>query len=276
MACYRIKRFGWLPDPLDHRDLKLGAAKVQKALRATQARSKKGMLATSPKRLPRKVDLRKACSPVEDQGNIGSCTAQSVVGLLEFLWKKTSGRPIDASRLFLYKVTRNLLGWSGDTGAFVRSTIKAARLFGVCPEDYWAYDEETFDDEPPAFCYSFAQNYKALVYYRLDPSLPALRKSLAQGVPFAFGFTCFESIDDETVEASGEIPYPGPDEADVGGHAVTAVGYDDKEKHLIIRNSWGRDWGDKGYGYLPYKYFENELAEDCWCLIRSEYEELGD
>ncbi len=269
---YRVKRFGWLPDPFDHRDLRRSSKRVEVALKATQKRSKGVITSDRVESDPKAVDLRKHCSPIEDQGEIGSCTAQSVVGLLEYLWRQTHGEHMDGSRLFLYKATRNLLNWTGDTGAFVRTAIKATRLFGVCPEDYWPYEASKFDDEPPAFCYSFARSFRAVVYYRLESKVAALRQSLAQGVPFAFGFTCFQSIDDDDVYETGKIPFPGGDESSVGGHAVIAVGYDDAKKHFIIRNSWGRGWGEKGYGYLPYRYFEDELADDCWCVIKSSYD----
>lgn len=276
MSIYKIKGYGYLPDHKDNRDLRISHNKVKQALQITakHAKSKKIHASQFSKLTKKKVDLRKECPRIEQQGEVGSCTANAVVGLLEYLWKQTYGHHINASRLFLYKVTRNYLGWEGDTGAFIRTTVKAARLFGVCPEDYWQYDEEAFDDEPTAFCYSFARNYQTLVYYRLEPKLDELKKSLAQGVPFAFGFTCFESIDNESVFETGFIPYPETNEVDVGGHAVMAVGYDDSKKTIIIRNSWGQEWGEKGYGYLPYEYFENGLADDCWCIVKSAFEDV--
>jgi C1A family cysteine protease len=276
MPAYRIRRFGYLPDPYDHRDLGPRSSRVGKALRASASRSGGVLKKSGPARTPAKVDLRKHFPAIEDQGEIGSCTAHAIVGLLECLWKQTAGENIDASRLFVYKTTRNLLGWQGDSGAFIRTAIKAVRLFGVCPEDYWDYDEAEFDSEPPAFCYSFARNYRSLVYYRLPEKVADLKKSLAQGIPFAFGFTCFESIDNEEVVDTGRIPFPERGEHTVGGHAVVAVGYDDRAGSFVIRNSWGRSWGDKGYGMLPYKYFEEKLADDCWCILKSEYEALDD
>lgn len=274
MPHYRIRRFGWLPDPFDHRDLTPASSTVKGAFAATAKRSDARIKQTPPKTTPKKVDLSPNCPRVEDQGQIGSCTAQAVVGLLEYLWKQAYGRQVDASRMFLYKATRNLLGWTGDTGAFVRTAIKASKLFGACPEEYWPYEEDRFDEEPTAFCYSFAQNYRSLVYYRLREDVKSLKASLAQGIPFAFGFTCFESIDDDEVFETGEIPFPKKDEPSVGGHAIVAVGYDDDKRTFKFRNSWGRDWGKNGYGFLPYKYFDAGLADDCWCILKSDYDDL--
>lgn len=146
---YRIARMGWLPDPKDHRDLTSDSKIVKSALASTAHYSKNRMGRATPRAA--KVNLSSNCSAIEDQGDIGSCTAQSVAGLLEFLWLRTHEEIMEASRLFIYKATRNLLGWTGDTGAFVRDTIKAVRMFGTCPETHWSYDTDRFDDEPPAF-----------------------------------------------------------------------------------------------------------------------------
>ena len=231
---------------------------------------KEGLKAKS---LPISVDLREWCSPIEDQGSIGSCTAQAGAGVIEYYERKSFGRHIDASRLFLYKVTRNLMKTKGDTGAYLRKTMGAMVLFGVPPEDYWAYtdDEKKFDQEPPAFCYAFAQNYQTIKYFRHDsPGIKAeeiLRKVktyLSKNHPSMFGFTVYNSI--EQAEGTGRIPFPSPRERIEGGHAIVAVGYDDKMKiknkfgkiettgALLIRNSWGKEWGEKGYGWLPYEY----------------------
>jgi C1A family cysteine protease len=184
-----------------------------------------------------------------------------------------------ASRLFLYKVTRKMLNFKGDTGAFLRSAMGALTLFGVPPEEYWPYDVEKYDREPPAFCYSFAKNYSAIKYVRLDPTgiakdvlLNSIKDSISKGFPCMFGFTVYNSIQQSSI--TGEIPYPCEGEKVEGPHAIMAVGYDDKmsiknemcEKEtkgaLLIRNSWGEGWGEKGYGYLPYDFVLEGLAED--------------
>lgn len=270
---YRISRLGWLPDPPDFRDRRVCNRGIQARLKKIKAVTSTAVSvagASTPVGDLR-VDLRQWCSTIEDQGKIGSCTAQATVGALEYFERKTRGVHVDASRMFLYKVTRNYLGFSGDQGAFVRSAIKALRLFGAPPERYWPYVEEDFDAEPAAFHYAYAQNFKALEYFRLDEDVDILKACLDVGLPFIFGFTCFSSLFDPEVHETGVIPYPEEYENVEGGHAVLAVGYTDS--HVIIRNSWGADWGEGGYGYLPWTYLEQYygLARDCWVLINAEW-----
>jgi C1A family cysteine protease len=145
---------GWIPDYPDFRDY------TEKTGEITSVLTPSGV--PKAKVSPSSVDLRQWCSPVENQGKIGSCTAHAGVGIIEYYERKSFGRHMDASRLFLYKVTRNLTKAKGDSGAYLRMTMGAMVLFGVPPEAYWPYSDqgEKFDQEPPAFCYAFAQNYQ--------------------------------------------------------------------------------------------------------------------
>jgi C1A family cysteine protease len=279
---------GWLRDYPDARDYTTARGDIKGML------SKVG-LSKVPKAGPQgPIDLRKWCSPIEDQNPLQSCTAHAGVGMLEYFERRAFGNHIDASRLFLYKVTRNLLKWTGDTGAFPRTTMGAMVLFGVPPEDYWDYDPDKLDDEPPAFCYAFAQNFQAIQYVRLDPPgitgpklLDSIKWFLNAGFPSMFGFTVFSSIWEEEVKRSGNIPMPGQNETVEGGHAVVVVGYDDARKienptgpietvgALLIRNSWGSAWGERGYGWLPYDYVLAGLAVDWWTLLKNEWVDTG-
>ncbi|MFM6897801.1 MAG: C1 family peptidase [Microcystis panniformis] len=294
-----IPAMGWLPDYPDIRDVTFQSERVPSKLQALGQPSVKQMLAkvgattSAPATLPASVDLRPWCSPIEDQKTIGSCTAHAGVGLVEYFERRAFGKHIDASRLFLYKVTRNLLKWTGDTGAFLRSTMYALTLFGVPPEEYYPYNIADFDKEPSAFCYAFGQSYQAISYYRLDPPgttpsnlLTQIKTYLANGLPSMFGFTVYSSINQGNT--TGKIPYPTRGEKVLGGHAIDAVGYDDNLKikntnpggiettgALLIRNSWGNAWGSAGYGWLPYKYVLDGLATDWWSLIKSEWIDTG-
>ena len=269
------KKFGmgWQRDLPDIRDYTPDHDKIGELFHKSKA------LKPPQAGITKNVDLSDHCSPIENQGSLGSCTANAGAGLIEYYERRAFGEHLDASRLFLYKVTRNLLHWTGDTGAWLRTTMKSMVLFGIPPEEYYPYDISKFDEEPSAFCYAFGQNYQSIKYYRLDkanssPSqlLTRVKNFLAAGYPSMFGFTVYNFGNEK-----GEFAFPGPSDTVQGGHAVMAVGYDDNRKigknkgAIKIRNSWGIDWGEGGYGWLPYAYVEAGLADDFWSLFKNEY-----
>jgi C1A family cysteine protease len=278
---------GWIRDIADARDaapdkVKHGTHHQKRMNVAKHFQSSKAIDPQSE--IPsRQIDLVEYCSPIDDQLSLGSCTANAGAGLMEYYEKRAFNTYTEASRLFLYKVTRNLLGWQGDTGAYLRTTMKAMALFGTLPEGHYPYDISVFDREPTAFDYAFAQNYQGLSYFRLDQPdltktavLGRVKKYLAFGYPSMFGFDVYDFGN-----SKGEIRYPNPTDQYYGGHAVVAIGYDDDRQienekgALMIRNSWGKDWGDNGYGWLPYKYVTTGMAQDFWSLFRQEYIVIG-
>jgi len=290
------KGLGYLPDIPKIEDYDENHPKVAQLLNRTSLGSRVSASAKSTgggggsaKAAPAavtQIDLRPWCSPIEDQGALGSCTANAAVGLLEYFERKAKNRYIDASRLFLYKAERDLLGWVGDTGAYLRTAMEALVLFGAPPERFWPYNIANFDTEPSAFCYAFGANFQGLTYFRLDhtgtstvQTLANIKAYLTAGFPSMFGFPVYPEYDHPLPGAL--VAFPAPTSRSRGGHANVAVGFDDNlmigsdKGALLIRNSWGTGWANSGYAWMSYKYVTQGLANDWWSLISAEWVDTG-
>lgn len=239
--------FGWLPDLPDARDYIFKTARIVS--------------------LPSSVDLRRGCSAIEDQGNLGSCTSQAVVGVLEFLELKDGVTFFDLSRLFVYYNTRVLERTvKYDSGASLRNTVKAVAKQGVCTEVIYPYIEKKYKLKPGPECYTDGLKRRVLEYSRLL-TLQDMKVSLAEGFPFVCGISLYESFESEKVAETGIVNMPTRRESIIGGHAIVVCGYDDKTSRFIVRNSWGTDFGMDGYFTIPYKYITT-LGDDFWQIKR--------
>ena len=248
---HKVSRFGWLPDLPDQRDFVYAAPHAPK------------------KKLPLKADLRKECPHIYDQGQLGSCTANAIGAAFEFgLLKQNKSRDFMPSRLFIYYNERVMEhSVNSDNGAMIRDGIKTVNKQGVCPEKHWPYDINRFADKPSPSCYAEALNHQVLSYSRVSRNLLQMKGCLADGYPFVLGFTVYESFESATAAKTGRVNMPKKNESQVGGHAVLAVGFDDKTRRFIVRNSWGTSWGQKGYFTMPYDYLlEENLSDDFWTI----------
>lgn len=217
--------------------------------------------------LPKRVDLREYCSPVEDQGQTSSCTGNASVGALEFLYLKYGWGYADLSRLMAYYNGRALeLSTKTDSGAQIRDVVHELCTIGTCMELYWPFTAKNVTKKPSAKAYKDALQRRISDYSRIV-GLNQMRACLAEGYPVIFGFEVFDSFEGDEVSHTGVMQMPAKGERHLGGHAVLAVGYDDAAKRITVRNSWGEEWGMKGYFTMPYAYIENSrLSSDFWTI----------
>lgn len=249
------RKFSWKPDLPDIRDYSIDRMGLNR-------------LSVSPTA----VNLRRWCSAVEDQGIIGSCTANAIVGMLEYNRNRKGIGGVNLSRLFLYYNER-VLGENiyEDSGAYLRDGVKTAALNGVCLSEKWPYRVGYWKARPPREAYVDGLNYTISKYYRLN-TLEDMKTTLANGHVFVFGFAVYDSFLTDTVAYTGIVPMPTATERLLGGHAMMAVGYDDATQRFLVRNSWGKNWGIPdgnlgGYCYMPYPFLEERnLSDDFWTI----------
>ncbi|MES2377019.1 MAG: C1 family peptidase [Bacteroidota bacterium] len=242
--------YGWRPDLPDFRDFMYAAP------------------APVLTNLPKHVDLRPSFPEVYDQGQLGSCTANAIAGAFQFELIRQNATVFMPSRLFIYyneRVIENTV--NVDAGAYLRDGMKTLSNWGVCTESNWPYIVNEFTKKPYESCYQTALDHKATSYQRVIRQLEQMKACLADGYPFVFGFTVYNSFESREVTHTGVVNMPASNEYVVGGHAVLAVGYHEDSKRFIVRNSWGNTWGSSGYFTIPYEYLLNEkLSDDFWTI----------
>lgn len=226
------------------------------------------------------VDLSSFCTSIKNQKGIGSCTSHACIALLEFLFKKFKQSTLSDlfSEKFVYYVTRvNIENGkpNDDSGAYIRDTMKCLAKYGSALEKTFPYIKENqsecdFAETPNEAVYEEGRKYQITKYVNISDSNPIsclndLKNVLNAGYGFVGGFLCFENL------FNGENGFiPEPKGEIVGGHAIMFVGYDDEKKVFKFKNSWGEEWGNKGFGYLPYSYILNGLAFDFWTILETE------
>ena len=222
------------------------------------------------KSLPPKVDLRKFMTAVEEQVG-SSCVANALTGAYEYIAKREMQDESEVSRLFVYYNARYLNdAQNEDSGSFMEYAIKGLQEYGACSESNWPNDESLILEEPHEDAYAEAENFKITDSQSLGTDLDVWRNALAEGHPIAFALNTFESFD-EACNNKGRVSMPKKKESvreTDDWHAMLAVGYSDPDKVFIVRNSWGKDWGEKGYCYIPYDYVINEdyNGNDSWII----------
>ncbi len=234
----------------------------------------KHVFASSMRKLPDSVDLRGSMPHVYDQGELGSCTANALAAAFEYnmICKRevTGGtiehHPFTPSRLFIYYNERAIEGTiNEDAGASIEDGVMSLKDLGVCKESQWPYNPKIFATKPDPDLYKFAKSAKVANYRKIPQTIQQLREALSLGYPICFGMQIYESFD---ATKSVLKPLPTPTEECLGGHAVCIVGYEHERKIFIVRNSWGRTWGDAGHFYLPYEYVVSaDLCSDFWVLL---------
>ena len=246
-----LHKMGWKRSLPDWRDLKMSAP-----------------TSADINNLPPSADLRQWVPEIYNQGETGSCTANSLSNVTRIINKKQGYPDVPPSRLFHYYNERLVEGTvNEDSGAQIRTAVSVAAKYGICPESEWPFDPSKLCSKPPETAYKSAVQDMVKIYFAIDQRLNDFKKCLANGYPFLLGFAVYESFEGNEIAHTGIMKFPNPNERMVGGHAVAAVGYDDATQTFTILNSWSKNWGDAGYFHMPYSFLTNGgFCSDFWTV----------
>ena len=213
------------------------------------------------------IDLRKEFTPVKDQGEMGACSAFALVGIFEYILKKNKQPDIDLSEQFVYYNARKADGSSRiDAGSSLYDVVQTLMKDGVCLEHLFPYNPENISKDPPVEAIEDGQTRKVVKAKNVKKSLHDIKSAVAEGYPVAISLKIFNSFHPRR----GFIRIPNENEIhneQSGNHAMVICGYNDEARFFVVRNSWGRKFGDKGYCYIPYGYVENEALLNGACII---------
>lgn len=252
------RRFGYLKNPPDHRDLGLFH-----------------LISSTTQPLPSRSWNEQYLGHVRDQKDEGSCTGHAGTGNLNYLYNKFKSKSVgvkwDFSPAFLYYMARKIDGslGQGDTGSTGRSVAKAMNRFGVCLESQDPYIAGDFNTQPSVEQIQDAVNYKGGAYHFLY-NVQDIKSCLASEYPCMLGFSVYESF--EHIGSDGLMPTPNfHKESLLGGHEVLIFDYSDTEKMkdgslggFKIRNSWGASWGQSGNFWMSYAQMaDDRIRLDC-------------
>jgi C1A family cysteine protease len=248
MKMTAMPKYHWQPDPSDRQFPTYSIA--------------------APGVLPKRVDLRQYASPVDDQGRLGSCTGNALAGAIDLLENKDNKINVRVSRLFIYyqeRVTENDINL--DHGAYIHDGVTACTEIGIPLETVWPYDINQFAVKPSDAAYADAGKRKVTGSAKCQ-NIDDIKTALSNGHPVVGGFTVYQSFESPYVARTGIMHMPNVNqEQNLGGHAVCFVGYDDARSVFIVRNSWGINWGDHGYFYMPYSVITTpDMSSDFWAI----------
>lgn len=218
--------------------------------------------------------MREWDSLIEDQGDLGSCQGNAITNAYELQVKRLyPDRFVELSRLFVYYNSRLLDdAVMDDVGAYLRDGMRVVKKFGICSEKLWPYDVKKFTVRPTDECYADALARTITSYQSLE-TIDEVLQALNSNKPVVIGLTVYDSFN--LVSKSNPVIHaPFDHETHTGGgHAMTIVGYDLNKQQFLVKNSYGTDWGDRGYGWLPFEYVETEGFEK-WVFDISEQPQI--
>lgn len=240
-----LKNSPALPDIFDARDWKF-----------------EDYMAVGDVEIPEEFSLRPKQTGVRNQGSRGTCVGHGGTAETEYFNKAEFNlAELDLSEEMLFRKTKeydvadyNYTGY----GAHIRSVCKALVNYGTCLEKTLPYKPNASEDSWKEVVITDAmlkeaETYKLKSYLSVSVNVEAIQRAiLTSNAPVVGGFTLFSSYKKAKTNG-GIVPVPTTTDTRVGGHCMLIVGWKKIKgvTYFELKNSWGANWGDKGYIWWP-------------------------
>ncbi|HPT13602.1 MAG TPA: C1 family peptidase [Bacteroidales bacterium] len=221
--------------------------------------------------MPERVSLEQYCPERLNQGQQGSCVAwSSAYAARSILQARQSGEDPDNVKFspsFLY----NQIGLDGCQGSYIIRAMEFMKDKGSMPFSEFPYNENDCSKQPNQYQLQSAEQFRTKGFNRLSLStddnkvdMLAVKQNLAQGAPVVIGMMVGGTFMQPML--GQKVWIPAADDYEMmgfGGHAMCVVGYDDylEGGAFQIMNSWGKEWGENGLGWVRYKDFDFFVKE---------------
>lgn len=229
-------------------------------------KSKKDFLLSSislKAKLPAELSYRDKMTVIRNQMNEGACTGFAANYLKEYMEKIDYNKFIALSPRFAYEESKKISG--SKEGSTMKATAEALIGKGICEDVFWPYIPNTTSQPLPG-AYENAERFKVQAKYFRITNEVQLKNALVQYGPVLTGVVVYRNW---YRQKDGHIPnstFWDKMMGALGGHAITVCGYDNKTQEYLFINSWGKEWGDKGFGFITYKHMKSILM-DAYALI---------
>lgn len=200
-----------------------------------------------------------------NQGKQPSCSAWAVVyGAGNYYMHLTTGKPYsDSENLSPAFVYNQLPKGSHGATAFM-DNLELFRVEGACSLKRMPYNANDYSAQPDSAQCLDAAKYKIKGWRKIDlHDLILLKKVLFQKKPVIFFIATDEGFDKITP------PFIWKERCGSLGtvHSMVIAGYDDERNAFLVMNSWGTSWGDKGFAWIDYQFFLENVSPKGYILM---------
>jgi len=222
--------------------------------------------------LPRRIDLSKDLPPPGNQGKQQSCVGWAAAYALKTYQEKIEGHlpivtregNVNRRRVFSPSFIYNQINGGRDNGSYFSEALNFLEEEGCATLADMPYRELDYTSQPSRRARKNARRFRISHWGQVNTvSTMAVKIHLAKGLPILTGLM----IDEGFRNARRDFIWRSRVGESIGGHAVLVIGYDDRLRAFKLINSWGRKWGDGGYGWIDYRHFgkvanEGYVAKD--------------